>query len=201
MAPTSQAERLLRYARDHGLVRPRDLERLRIPRTTLKRLVDEGQLIRRSRGVYTVSEHEPTEHTDLAAVAKRAPKAIVCLLSALRFHGLTTQNPFEVWIMIDRTAWCPQIEHPPLRVIRASGAALAKGVGFHRVEGVMVRVTHPAKTVADCFKYRSKVGTDIAVEALRDCWQQRKATMDDIHRYAKIDRVANVMRPYMESLV
>lgn len=200
MATAPQAERLLRYARDRGLVRPRDLERLRIPRTTLKRLVDEGQLIRRSRGVYTVPEYEPTEHTDLAAVAKRAPKAIVCLLSALRFHELTTQNPFEIWIMIDRTAWRPQIDHPPVRVIRASGAALTEGVDFHRIEGVLVRVTHPAKTVADCFKYRNKVGTDVAVEALRDCWRRRKATMDGIHRYAKIDRVANVMRPYMESL-
>jgi predicted transcriptional regulator of viral defense system len=201
MATAPQAERLLRHARDHGLVRPRDLERLRISRTTLKRLVDEGQLIRRSRGVYTVPEYEPTEHTDLAAVAKRAPKAIVCLLSALRFHELTTQNPFEVWIMIDRTAWRPQIEHPPLRVIRASGAALREGADFHRIEGVLVRVTNPAKTVSDCFKYRSKVGTDVAIEALRDCWRQRKATMDEIHRYAKIDRVVNVMRPYLESLV
>lgn len=201
MATAPQAERLLRYARDRGLVRPRDLERLRIPRTTLKRLVDEGQLIRRSRGVYTVPEYEPTEHTDLAAVAKRAPKAVICLLSALRFHELTTQNPFEVWIMIDRTAWRPQIEHPPLRIVCASGAALREGIDFHRIEGVLIRVTHPAKTVADCFKYRSKVGTDVATEALRDCWRQRKATMDEIHRYAKIDRVANVMRPYMESLV
>ncbi len=201
MATAPQAEWLLRYARDRGLVRPRDVERLRIPRTTLKRLVDEGQLIRRSRGVYTVPEYEPTEHTDLAAVAKRAPKAVICLLSALRFHELTTQNPFEVWIMIDRTAWRPRIEHPPLRIVRASGAALREGIDFHRIEGVLVRVTHPAKTAADCFKYRSKVGTDVAVEALRDCWRQRKATMDEIHRYAKIDRVANVMRPYMESLV
>jgi predicted transcriptional regulator of viral defense system len=200
MALVFQAERLLQYARARGLVRPRDLERLHIARATLKRLVDEGQLIRRSRGVYTVPEHEPTEHTDLAAVTKRVPKAIVCLLSALRFHELTTQNPFEVWIMIDRTAWRPQIEHPPLRVIRASGAALTEGADFHRIEGVLVRVTRPAKTVADCFKYRSKVGTDVALEALRDCWRQGKATMDEIHRYAKIDRVANVMRPYMESL-
>ena len=146
-------------------------------------------------------EHEPTEHTDLAAVIKRVPKAIVCLLLALRFHELTTQNPFEVWIMIDRTAWRPQIDHSPLRVIRASGTALKEGAGFHRIEGVLVRVTDPAKTVADWFKYRSKVGTDVAVEALRDCWRQRKATMDEIHRYAKIDRVAKVMRPYMESLV
>jgi len=201
MAPVFQAERLLRHARARGLVRPRDLERLRIARTTLKRLVDEGQLIRRSRGVYTVPEHEPTEHTDLAAVTKRVPKAIVCLLSALRFHELTTQNPFEVWIMIDRMAWRPQIDHPPLRVVRASGAALNEGVEVHRIEGALVRVTRPAKTVADCFKYRSKVGTDVALEALRDCWRQRKATMDEILRYAKIDRVANVMRPYLDSLV
>jgi predicted transcriptional regulator of viral defense system len=200
MATAPQAERLLRYARDRGLVRPRDLDRLRVPRTTLKRLVDAGLLVRRSRGVYTVPEHEPTEHTDLAAVAKRAPKAIICLLSALRFHELTTQNPFEIWIMIDRSAWPPRIEHPPVRVIRASGAALAEGVGVHEIEGVEVRITAPAKTVADCFKYRSKVGTDVAVEALRDCWRQRKVTMDEIHRFARIDRVANVMRAYMESL-
>lgn len=151
--------------------------------------------------MYTVPEYEPTEHTDLAAVAKRAPKAIICLLSALRFHELTTQNPFEIWMMIDRTAWRPQIKHPPVRVIRASGASLAEGVDIHEIEGVEVRITAPAKTVADCFKYRGKVGTEIAIEALRDCWRQRKATMDEIYRYAKIDRVANLMRPYMESLV
>ena len=200
MATAPQAERLLRYAREHGFVRPRDLARLRVPRTILKRLVDAGLLVRRSRGVYTVTEYEPTEHTDLAAAAKRVPNAIICLLSALRFHELTTQNPFEIWIMIGQTAWRPQIEHPAVRVIRASGDALAEGVDIHEIEGVEVRITAPAKTVADCFKYRSKVGTDVAVEALRDCWRQRKATMDEICRFAKIDRVANIMRPYMESL-
>jgi predicted transcriptional regulator of viral defense system len=105
-----------------------------------------------------------------------------------------------VWILIDRKARHPAIEHPAIRVTRASGAALSKGIETHEIEGVEVRVTVPAKTVADCFKYRSKVGTDVAVEALRDCWRQRKATMDEIHHYAKTDRVANVMRPYMESL-
>jgi predicted transcriptional regulator of viral defense system len=200
MATAPQAERLLRHARESGFVRPRDLDRLRVPRTVLKRLVDAGLLVRRSRGVYTVPEYEPTEHTDLAAVAKRAPKAIICLLSALRFHELTTQNPFEIWIMIDRTGWRPQIKHPPVRVIRASGTALAEGVDVHEIEGVEVRITAPAKTVADCFKYRRQVGTEVAVEALRDCWRQRKATMDEIYRFAKTDRVANIMRPYMESL-
>jgi len=200
MALTTPTARLLRFARTHGLVRPRDVDRLEIPRTTLKRLVDDGRLIRRSRGVYTLPEHEPTENTDLAAVAKRAPRAVICLLSALRYHEITTQNPFEVWIMVERTAWRPRIAHPPVRVIRASGAALTEGVVSQTIEGVQVHITAPGKTVADCFKYRGKVGTDVAVEALRECWRQRKATMDEIHRYAKIDRVANVMRPYMESL-
>lgn len=198
--PATQTERLLGYARERGIVRPRDLARLRISRAVLKRLVDQGQVIRRSRGIYTAPDHEPTEHTDLAAVAARAPTAVICLLSALRFHELTTQNPFEVWIMIGRKARKPVIEHPSVRAVRASGAALKDGVDNHQVEGVAVRVTNPAKTVADCFRYRSRIGTDVAIEALRDCWKQRKATMDEIYRYAKIDRVANVMRPYMETL-
>jgi len=157
--PAIQAERLLRHARECGIVRARDLRQLRIPTAVLTRLIREGRLIRRSRGVYTVPEHEPTEHTDLAAVAKRAPKSVICLLSALRFHGLTTQNPFEVWIMIDRKARQPAIEHPQIRVVRASGAALTAGADVHEIEGVHVRVAAPAKTVADCFKYRSKVVT------------------------------------------
>jgi predicted transcriptional regulator of viral defense system len=201
MARETLTNRVIRYAQEHGFVRPRDLKQLRVPRMTLKRLVDEGRLIRRARGVYTLPDYDPTEHTDLAAVAKRAPGAIICLLSALRFHEITTQNPFEVWIMVERTAWRPRIEHPPVRVVRASGRALAEGTDKHTIEGTQVRITTPAKTVADCFKYRSKVGTDVAIEALRECWQQRKGTMDEIHRYATIDRVANVMRPYMESLV
>jgi predicted transcriptional regulator of viral defense system len=199
--PASQAERLLRHTSKSGIVRARDLRQLRIPTAVLTRLVREGRLMRRSRGVYTLPEYEPTEHTDLAAVAKRAPTAVICLLSALRFHGLTTQNPFEVWIMIDRKARRPATERPQIRVVRASGAALAAGADLHQIEGVRVRVTDPAKSVVDCFKYRSKVGTDVAVEALRDCWRQRKASMDEIFRYAKIDRVANLMRPYLESLV
>lgn len=200
MPAETQSDRLLRYVRDHGLVRPRDLEQLRIARAVLKRLVDQGRLARRARGIYTTPEHEPTENTDLAEVAAKVPKAVICLLSALRFHELTTQNPFEVWIMIDKSAHRPVIEHPPMRVIRASGAPLVSGVDLHEVEGVTLQVTKPSKTVADCFRYRRSVGTDVAIEALRDCWQQRKATMDEIYRYAKTDRVANVMRPYMESL-
>lgn len=201
MPARTQADRLARYAREHGFVRARDLRRLRIPTAALTRLVRAARLIRRSRGVYTLAEHEMTEHTDFAMIAMRAPKAVICLLSALRFHELGTQSPFEVWIMVGRKARRPSVEHPPIRVMRASGAALNEGVERQEIEGVVVQVTNPAKTVADCFRYRNKVGTDVAIEALRDCWRQRKATMDEIHRYAKIDRVANVMRPYMESLI
>jgi predicted transcriptional regulator of viral defense system len=134
-------------------------------------------------------------------VAKLAPQAVVCLLSALRFHDLTTQSPFDVWIAIDRKAWRPRIDYPPLRVFRFSGAALTEGVETHSIDGVRVRVYSPAKTVADCFKYRNKIGLDVALEALRDTWRSRRATMDDLVRFSRICRVGHVMRPYLDSLL
>jgi predicted transcriptional regulator of viral defense system len=124
----------------------------------------------------------------------------VCLLSALRFHGLTTQAPFEVWLALDRKARAPRGGSPSLRIVRMSGRALTTGVAEHRVEGVPVRVFNPAKTVADCFKYRNKIGLDVALEALRDAWRQRRVTMDELWRYAQVCRVSTVMRPYLESL-
>jgi predicted transcriptional regulator of viral defense system len=120
-------------------------------------------------------------------------------LSALRFHGLTTQDPHEVWIAIDFKAHKPSVESPALRVVRFSGRALVEGIERHKIEGVRVHVYAAAKTVADCFKYRHKIGIDVAIEALRDSLRSRKATVDQIHRFAKVCRVANVMRPYLES--
>ena len=128
------------------------------------------------------------------------PHGVVCLLSALRFHGLTTQAPFEVWLAIDRKARLPRLEHPPLRIVRFPAPALTEGVEGHAVEGVPVRVTTPARTVVDCFVYRNKVGLDVALEALRDCWRQRRATMDELWQAARACRMANVMRPYLEAL-
>ena len=182
------------------MVRPRDLEALGAARQVLKRLVDRGQLVRRSRGVYTMPDHEPTRHTDLAEVCARAPSATVCLISALDFHELTTQIAHAVWIMIDRSGRRPKIEHPPIRIVYASGEALTAGVETHEIEGVEASVTTPAKTVADCFKYRDHVGQDVAIEALRDCLHQRKATPSQIYEMAKIDRVAKRVRPYIEAL-
>ena len=124
----------------------------------------------------------------------------MCLLSALRFHGLTTQAPSEVWIALDPKAWKPKADGLPLRVVRMSGKALVEGVKEHQIEGVMVRVYNPAKTVADCFKYRNKIGLDVALEALRDYQHKLRAGRDDLWRYAKICRVARVMRPYLEAL-
>lgn len=200
MATETQATQLLKHVQNHGIVRPRDLDVIGIPRAVLKRLVDRGELVRRSRGVYTTPEHEPTRHTDLAEVCVRAPSATVCLVSALEFHELTTQVPHAVWIMINRAARRPKIEHPPLRVVYASGEALRAGVQTQTIEGVAVRVTDPPKTVADCFKYRDHVGQDVAIEALRDCLRQRKASPGQIYEMAKIDRVAKVVRPYLEAL-
>lgn len=126
---------------------------------------------------------------------------MICLLSALRFHGLTTQDPHEVWMAIDFKAHKPSAASPALRVVRFSGPALIEGIEHHALEGVRVSVYSAAKTVADCFKYRNKLGVDVAIEALRDALRSRKTTVDQIHRFAKVCRVANVIRPYLESAV
>jgi len=198
---TATTKRLLALVRRLGVVRPRDLAGRGVPRTTLAKLVAEGVLDRPSRGVYVLADADVTEHHDLAQVCKRVPHGVVCLLSALRFHRLTTQAPHEVWFGIDRKARLPKLDHPPLRIVRFSGAGLTTGVEEHAVEGVRVRVTGPARTVADCFAYRNTVGLEVALEALRDCLRQRRATVDELHRAAQTRRMANVMRPYLEALV
>lgn len=157
-------------------------------------------LERPARGLYTLPDTEPGEHSTLIEASIRVPNGVVCLLSALRFHDLTTQAPFEVWVAIDRKARLPRVEDLPLRIVRFGGESLTEGKEEHTVDGITVRVYGPAKTVADCFKYRNKLGIDVAVEALRETWHGRRATMDELWHYARICRVANVMRPYLESL-
>ena len=157
--------------------------------------------MRQSRGVYALPESPVTEHHTLAIAAKKTPGGVICLLSALRFHGLTTQDPHEVWMAIDFKAHKPSAASPALRVVRFSGPALLEGIEHHTLEGVRVSIYSAAKTVADCFKYRNKLGVDVAIEALRDALRARKTTVDEIHRFAKVCRVANVIRPYLESAV
>lgn len=191
---------IMRIAREKRVIRPRDLAAEGVPRVYLRRLVDKGLLARTARGIYMLPDAEVTELHDFAEAARQVPKGVICLLSALWFHDLTTQNPFEVWMAIGESQWMPKIEYPAIRFVRFSGTALEYGVEEHEIEGVLAHVYSPAKTVADCFKYRNKIGLDVALEALRDCWRQRKATMDEIWAAAKVCRVANVMRPYLESV-
>ena len=152
------------------------------------------------RGLYVAEGSRVTEHHTLVQAAKRVPHGIICLLSALRFHGLTTQAPHEVWMAIAHTARRTRADYPPMRSVHFSGGALSYGIAEKKLEGITVRVFDPAKTVADCFKYRNKIGLEVALEALRDCYRERKATMDELFMAAKVCRVARVMQPYMESL-
>lgn len=196
----TKTNKVLDLVRKAGVLRPRDLDPYNIPRTYLSRLCAAGKLQRIGRGLYVLPGSGATEHHTMAEACKRVPKGVVCLLSALSFHELTTQAPFEVWLAIGEKAWRPRLEYPPLRIVHFSKAALNAGVEEHQIEGVNVHVYSPAKTVADCFKYRNKIGLDVAIEALRECRRARHCTMDDLWHYADICRVRNVMRPYLEAL-
>jgi predicted transcriptional regulator of viral defense system len=192
--------RALRLIKQKGLARPKDLEAHGIYRAQLSRLVSEGLVLREARGIYVAARHRPTAEHTLAQVAKRVPGAVFCLLTALRFHGLTTQSPSEVWIALPEKARRPRLDYPRLRVARFSGAALTQGIEQHRVEGVTLGVTSPAKTVADCFKYRNKVGVDVAVEALRDFSRKHRGRATELARFARICRVSRVMQPYLDAI-
>ena len=193
---------MARLARRAGVLRPRDLDRHRIPRMALARMQTRGELERIGHGLYSLpGTAGSTVHQSLIEVAKRTPRAVACLLTALRFHDLTTQAPFEIWIALPRGAWRPRFDYPPLRVMRFSGNALTEGVEKHLINGVEVRVYSVAKTAADCFKYRNKIGLDVALEALREAWRERRTTSEELHRFARICRVENVIRPYLEALI
>lgn len=198
--PKTQEAQVLQYIQRHGLIRPQDLQVRGWARTYLQRLEKKGQINRVSRGLYTAVQTDFTENHSTAEVCKRVPHAVVALLSALKFHNLTTQMPFEIWIAIDVKARKPAIEYPPIRVVRFSGKALSEGIASHKVEGVMVRVYNIPKTIADCFKYRHKIGLDVAIEALKQCREQRLASNDELWQYARICRVANVMQPYLQAI-
>lgn len=200
MAAKSNKDRAIALAQEQGVGRARDFEAQGIPRMTLRRLVEEGALTQPSRGLYQLANAEHSAEHSLAEAAKAAPSGVVALLSALQFHGLTTQTPHAVWMLMPSKAWAPTKPPVRLKIIRASGEALTAGIKHHRIDGVSVPITTPAKTVADCFKHRSKVGLDVALEALRDALRRKRATTDEIWRFAVADRVATVMRPYLENL-
>ena len=183
-----------------SILRTRDLEAHGIWRANLRDYVEQGVLTRIGRGLYTLVGVEAGENHSLAEIGKRVPQGTVCLLSALRFHGLTTQQPHETWLALDGRARSPKTDSLALRIVRFTGSALSEGREEHVIEGVPVKIYNPAKTVADCFKFRNKIGLDVALEALRETWRARRCGMSELMRYARVCRVANVMRPYLESL-
>ena len=193
-------DRVLRLIRERGLTRPKDVETEGLPRWHLPRLVRDGLVLREARGIYVAVQHEPTAQHSLALVARRVPAAVFCLLTALRFHGLTTQSPADVWVALPEKARRPRLDHPRLRVARFSAAALVEGIEEHQVEGVTLRITSPARTVVDCFKYRNKIGVDVAVEALRDFSRRHRGRASDLARFARLCRVTRVMQPYLDAI-
>jgi predicted transcriptional regulator of viral defense system len=198
--PPNHDQAVLALAKQHPLMRARDLTEHALPTMVLSRLVQAGKLERVARGVYSLPNRKLTEHSSLAEVALRVPRGVICLLSALRVHGIGTQAPFEVWLALPPHTPAPKLAQPAIRTVHLSGPALAEGIDEIQAEGIAVPVYNAAKTVADCFKFRNKIGIDVALEALHDGWAQRKFTMDSLWHYATINRVANVMRPYLESV-
>lgn len=191
---------ILILAHRKGLLRTRDVCAAGESRGTLAKLVRDGLLSKLGRGLYALPDRPFSEHGAMAEVTAKSKHGVVCLVSALRFHGLTTQQSSEVWLAIPRKAHPPTLDYPPIRIIYMSGKAMTVGIENANVAGTSVRMYCVAKTVVDCFKFRNKLGLDVALEALHEAWATKRVTMDELWRYAEICRVANVMRPYMEAL-
>jgi predicted transcriptional regulator of viral defense system len=197
---SSQSEKILNLAKSQSTIRTRDAMELGIHPEYLRRLVEQGLLFKSGRGMYTYIDAELTEHHSLTIASQRVEHGVICLLSALQFHGIGTQAPFEVWMAIDVHARRPNSDVLSLHPIYMSGLALTMGIETHAIEGTPVRIFNLPKTIVDCFKYRHKIGLDVALEALRESWESRRCSMDELWEYAKICRMSKVMRPYLEYL-
>jgi predicted transcriptional regulator of viral defense system len=201
METASHKERALEVARQCGIARGRDFDAVGVTRATIQRLRDEGVLQQVGRGLYKLADAPTDTGTSLAEAVRIQPRGVICLLSALQFHELTTQTPHAVWMMLGQKDWAPVNPSITLKIVRASGEALTAGIEAHSIDGVSVRITDPAKTVADCFKHRNKIGIDVAIQALRDFVKTRsRPDLTRIYRYAEIDRVQSVIRPYLEAM-
>lgn len=196
----TQRARAIERLQAGGLVRLRDLVAEGVSSETMARLVRDGVAVRQARGVYQAADAEHDARHMLAEAAALAPKAVICLASALQFHELTLQRPSAVWMAIDRTGWKPTANYPPMRFVRYSRPLLSEGVERHQIEGVQVAVFEAAKSVVDCFRYRNKLGLDLALEGLREGLSRRLVTVDQLTRYAGHARVWSVMRPYVEAM-
>ena len=201
MASTSnQRFRALDLLRARSMLRLKDFVAAGIGPETLARLVREEAVVRPARGLYQLPDTQVDAAHTLAEAAVLVPKGVVCLTSALQYHELTLQMPSVVWMAIDRTAWRPKIDYPPIRFVRFTGPALIEGVERHRIESVEVPITNPARTIVDCFRYRTKVGLDVAMEGLREGLRRRRCTPDQLWHCARKARVWSIMRPYVEAM-
>jgi len=194
------ADRLRSLLKRKGIVRPRDLAARGIERRTLAELTASGIVEQRARGLYALADAEVSEHHSLALAAKRVPAGVICLLSALGYHDLTTQAPHQVWLAIEPHARSPTGDYPALRIIRMRQDILRRGVTEKTIDGVPVKITVVAKTLADCFKFRNKIGLDVALEALREYRHSRHWNPEELWKYARLCRVTNVLRPYLEAI-
>ncbi|MFO0291729.1 MAG: type IV toxin-antitoxin system AbiEi family antitoxin domain-containing protein [Rhodospirillales bacterium] len=185
---------------EHGVLRLREIVDAGIAEETIARLVRRGEVIRLTRGLYQLADHKVAAAHSLVEATKQVPRGVICLLSALQYHGLTTQLPSRVWIAIDRNAWKPTVQHPPLRVLRFGGKALTVGVEIHTIEGIAVPIYGVAKTVVDCFRYRNKIGLDVALEALRESLRKRRCAPNELWRLAHELRILSIMKPYLEAM-
>lgn len=197
--PSSQREKALKLLGTRSMMRQKDFAARGIDPETLARLVREGIVVRPARGLYQLAEGPADARRTLAEAAALVPKGVICLVSALQFHGLTLQMPSSVWMAIERAAWRPRIDYPPLRFVRFTPTALSEGVERHQIEGIEVAITEPARSIVDCFRYRGKVGVDVALEGLREGLQQRKTTTDQLWHYATKARIWSIMKPYVEA--
>ncbi len=193
-------EKILEIIEEMGVIRPKEVENLGIPRQYLHRMVEQGDLERIGWGLYTTSDRLSSSYLSLAIVQKRVPAGVICLLSALQFHEITTQLPFEVWVAIEGTSWAPMVDYPSVRYHRYSGEAFHFGIEVHTIDGVPVQIYSIAKTVADCFKFRYKIGKIVAIEALRQTLSEKRATIDELWIAARVCRVTKIMKPYLEAL-
>lgn len=198
---TTGRQRVLKRVKPGGYLTARAVSKAGIHTQELTRLVADGTLERVGRGRYRLAGAEITEHHGLVLAAAAAPEGVLCLLSALVFHGIGTQLPAEIWLAIERGRRAPTVANLRLRIVRFSGPAFSEGIEVHEVESQRVRVYGVAKTIADLFKARNRVGIDVAVEALREAWRDRRFTMADLDRAARACRVERVMRPYLEGVV
>ena len=200
MAAKDKKTRIMEMLKERGILRSVDFGRHGVSRTQVRRLCEQGRIERISRGFYTLPGTILTERHSLAVACLQVPAGVICLLSALRFHGLTTQNPSEVWMAVPRGSWTPGRDVPGKRYFYLSANVFSQGVENHFIQGVPIRVTSAAKTVADCFKFRNKIGMDVAVEAIRDYRKKYPKGLNALWRFAEVDRVTRVIRPYLEAL-